>query len=139
MPDINYLAILVSGVATMVLGFIWYGPLFGKRWSTLMGYNISDPQKMAQMQKAATPAYIASFITSLIQAAVLAGFLAIIGPSSATIIFGTAFCLWLGFIATIQLTQIMFSQKPKALLPIDAGYWLAVMLVMAAIIGYWPF
>jgi len=139
MPEINYLAILVAGIATMVLGFIWYGPLFGNRWASLMGFDISDPQKKAQMKKEATPALIVSFIASLIQAAVLAGFLAIMGTTSATLIFGTAFWLWLGFIVTVQVTQTMFSKKPKALLPIDAGYWLIVMLAMAAIIGYWPF
>ena len=35
--SINYLAVLVAGFIPMILGSIWYGPLFGKKWIELMG------------------------------------------------------------------------------------------------------
>ncbi len=34
---LNILAILASGIASLVSGFIWYGPLFGKAWA---GYEV---------------------------------------------------------------------------------------------------
>ena len=37
--SINYLAVLVSAVSAMVLGFLWFGPLFGKEWSKAMGWT----------------------------------------------------------------------------------------------------
>jgi hypothetical protein len=30
MVPINYLAVIASTVAAMIVGFIWYGPLFGR-------------------------------------------------------------------------------------------------------------
>ena len=43
---INYLAVLAAAVSNMVLGFLWYGPLFGKTWSKLMGWGEMTPEKM---------------------------------------------------------------------------------------------
>src|SRR6266498_2968533 len=50
-PDIhpNYWAILVAVAATMVLGFLWYGPIFGKAWMKEMGIPAGskpDPKVM---------------------------------------------------------------------------------------------
>jgi hypothetical protein len=30
--SINYLAILASAIVAMPVGFLWFGPLFGKAW-----------------------------------------------------------------------------------------------------------
>jgi hypothetical protein len=43
--EINYLAILASGIIMMVLGYLWYGPLFGKPWMKLAGITKSDMEK----------------------------------------------------------------------------------------------
>lgn len=36
-PEINYLAIIVAGLIPSILGFIYYGPLFGKAWMASQG------------------------------------------------------------------------------------------------------
>ncbi len=36
---INYLAVVVAAIANMVLGFLWYGSLFGKQWIKLSGFT----------------------------------------------------------------------------------------------------
>lgn len=35
--DINWLSILAAAVASLVIGFLWYGPLFGKAWMAASG------------------------------------------------------------------------------------------------------
>lgn len=35
--EVNLLAIALAIVANMVLGMLWYGPLFGKQWMALVG------------------------------------------------------------------------------------------------------
>ncbi|MFC1661779.1 DUF1761 domain-containing protein [Gemmatimonadota bacterium] len=35
--SVNYLAILVCVVLAMFVGFLWFGPLFGKAWARQMG------------------------------------------------------------------------------------------------------
>src|SRR5687767_4576390 len=45
---INYVAVFAAAVAGMVIGSLWYGPLFGKPWKELMGFT---PEKMAAAKK----------------------------------------------------------------------------------------
>lgn len=37
LAEVNYLAVLVAATANLILGAIWYGPLFGKRSLLGMG------------------------------------------------------------------------------------------------------
>ena len=41
--DVNLWAVLVAGIATMVVGFLWYSPmLFARPWMVAMGYDPDD-------------------------------------------------------------------------------------------------
>lgn len=40
--EVNYLSILVAGVAAWALGALWYGPLFGKMWQHEVGMTDDD-------------------------------------------------------------------------------------------------
>src|SRR5258708_19624332 len=67
MHSLNWLAILVAAISTMVIGFLWYSPLlFAKPWMKEMGYDPSDKAKTEEMKKNAGPAYGGSFFASLI-------------------------------------------------------------------------
>jgi len=69
---VNLWAVLLSALATMVVGFVWYSPLlFARPWTILMGYDPDDKAKMAEMQKSAGPSYMLSLVASLLSAAVL--------------------------------------------------------------------
>ena len=35
----DILPILASGVASLLIGFVWYGPLFGKPWAAYTGWT----------------------------------------------------------------------------------------------------
>lgn len=37
---INYVAVVLAAVANMILGFVWFGPLFGKLWILTNGYYL---------------------------------------------------------------------------------------------------
>ena len=39
---VNWFAVLVGTVLSMVLGFFWYGPLFGNTWLSLIGKSAED-------------------------------------------------------------------------------------------------
>jgi Protein of unknown function (DUF1761) len=69
---VNLWAVLVSALATMVIGFVWYSPLlFARRWMVLMGHDPDDKAKIAEMQKSAGPSYMLSLVASVVSAAVL--------------------------------------------------------------------
>ena len=56
----NWLAIILAAVATMIVGALWYSPiLFGKLWMKLSGMG---GDKDAEMKKKVTQAYIIGFI-----------------------------------------------------------------------------
>jgi hypothetical protein len=75
------------------------------------------------------------FVAELIMAWVLAGLLGHLGGATVKngVISG-AFC-WLGFVVTTVATNNAFGQRKIMLTVIDAGYWLAVLVLMGAIIG----
>ncbi len=64
---INYLAILLCGVASMVLGYLWYGPLFGKPWMKMVGMT---KEKMAAAKDSMPKTYGIMFVSSLFMAKV---------------------------------------------------------------------
>mgnify|MGYP000498174379 CR=1 FL=1 len=49
--EVNYLAVLLAGVVSMVLGFVWYSPaVLGKPWMKERGMS-ADSLKKAQKEK----------------------------------------------------------------------------------------
>src|SRR3989344_6054281 len=129
--DVNYLAVLVAAVANFAVGMLWYAkPLFGKAWTKLMGYDPMTPEKMAEMKKAMLPAMISGLIAAVVSAYVLTHVIGYTGATSAIEGLQAGFWMWLGFIATVQLTGALYGRKPLKLFYLDTGYQLAAMLVM---------
>ena len=68
MHEVNLLAVLVAGIVPMLIGSLWYGPLFGKRWMALMEMTADEIQEGFNPVKT----YGVSFLLSLVTAFVLA-------------------------------------------------------------------
>lgn len=63
-PEINILVALCAAFIPMIIGAIFYGPLFGKQWMDSLGYtesNIPEPIKMPIV-------YIVSLLLSFVLA-----------------------------------------------------------------------
>jgi hypothetical protein len=136
---INFLAVFVAAIVSMVLGFIWYSPiLFARPWMRLMGVDPQDKAKLAEMRKGAGKLYGLSFVATLVAAVVLAKIIDI--TSVNTVLYGMkiAFAVWLGFVATVQLTGALFGKQPAKLFLINTGYQLVCYLAMGAILAKWP-
>ena len=74
---VNYLAVIACVVAAMPVGFLWFGPLFGKAWAKAMGMEDVKPDG-ADMAKS----MIIYAVGNLLIAFVLAHSLAIWRPST---------------------------------------------------------
>src|SRR5213075_749192 len=73
MHILNWLAILVAAISTMVVGFLWYSPLlFANAWVREMGYAPNDKARMNEMKKSAGPAYAGSLLAIIVSAFTLA-------------------------------------------------------------------
>lgn len=134
--NVNIVAVLVATILTFVLGAFWYSPvLFARRWMQAQGYT---PEKLEEMKKKGlTRAYVGSALGYLVMAYVVALFATY--TNSATLAQGLwlGFLAWLGFAAPIGLTANLFSEKPIAAWVIDAGYQLAYLVIMGALLSVW--
>lgn len=136
---INFWAVLVAAVATMVIGFLWYSPiLFARPWMRLMGYDPDDKSKLAEMQKGAGKLYAITFVATLVSAVVLAKFVDVTSVNRVFYGMKVGFAVWLGFVATVQLTGALFGKQPIKLFLINTGYQLVCYLAMGAILAVWP-
>jgi hypothetical protein len=138
MHSLNWLAVLVAAVTSMILGFLWYSPLlFAKAWVREMGYDLNDKAKMEEMRKSAGPAYAGSFVASLLSAFTLA--LIFHGMRVEELHFGimASFHIWLGFVATVQFTGALFAKQSMKLFAIKTGYQLVCYVVMGIILTLW--
>jgi len=136
MVKINYLAVVACGVSNMVLGFLWYGPLFGKTW---MGYLGWSPDRIGRIKKEINMGvnYGVSTVGALITAYVLAHFLQYARAASLPHGLMTAFWAWLGFMLPVMIGSVLWERKPWGYLALNAGYQLVAVAVMSIILTAW--
>ena len=132
MPTVNYVAVLLAAVASMVLGFLWYGPLFGKMWMKFSGLK-----EMGDKSQAARN-YGLTFVGSFVMAYVLASLFSLTNTMTLMEALKMAFWSWLGFQATLLLGSVLWEGKSWNLYFLNAAYWLVNLLVVAAVLSYLP-
>ena len=134
-PVINYFAVLGASVASIVLGFLWYGPLFGKQWLQLMKF---DKKKMSGMKnKGMGKTYAVMIVGTLVTSYVLAHFVDYLDATAIAGALQAAFWIWLGFVATVMLGTVLWEGKSWRLYFLNAAYWLVNLAVMAVILAVW--
>jgi uncharacterized SAM-binding protein YcdF (DUF218 family) len=135
----NLWSVLVAGIATMVVGFLWYSPmLFARPWMVAMGYDPEDKARMEEMRKSAGKSYAISFVASLVSAFVLGKIINVASVDTALYGMKIGFAVWLGFVTTVQLTAKLFGNQSTKLYLINTGYQLVCYLAMGAILAVWP-
>lgn len=135
--EVNYFAVLLAGFVYMVVGFLWYSPLlFANPWMKQMGYTVDALKKE---QKKMGPLYGLSFAASLITAYMLSHVMTLSENfySYSQLYTGitTAFFMWLGFVAPVQLTDVIFGSKKWMLFVINTGYQLTALIAMAIVLA----
>ncbi|GLI28239.1 hypothetical protein ARHIZOSPH14_24810 [Agromyces rhizosphaerae] len=134
-PEINYWAVLLATLSTMIVGTVWYTPkVFGNYWMRLA--------KVEPDGKSAVGAITATVLVSFVSAWVLAGATVIAwhfyGGSFLVNALVTALILWAGFTAARFITHDAFEGRPAGLTTLNIAHELVTFLVMALIIGVWP-
>ena len=135
MLETNYWAVLVAALAAMVIGMLWYGPLFGKRWMNLAGLT---PKSMKKMKLSPMFAMVLGFVATLVTAYVLSISIGVFKLINLPFALKVAFWLWLGFVAPVQLGVFLWEGKSFKLFVLNTSYNLVSLLAMAAILASWP-
>lgn len=136
MVSVNFWAVVGAAVSSMVVGSIWYGPLFGKMFMHEMGMNQWSPEKQAAMKKSMTMTYVWQFVASVVMFYVLAMLMIKLGRTDVNGALSTAFWAWLGFIVPLKLGDSLWGGKMK-LFWLGAGNAFVTLLVGGAILGMW--
>lgn len=136
MVEVNYVAVLLAALSTMVVGSIWYTPaVFGKAWMKLAKVKPNQKMNTAQTVKL----FGLTFVASLVSAYVLAhvAYLAneFFGNTFLQDTLSTAFWLWLGFVVARILTHDLFEGRPGKLTFLNLSHEFVTIMVMALIIG----
>lgn len=129
MPHVNLIAVLLCGVASLVLGGIWYSPmLFAKPWQRLTG--LSD-----ERAKSGNMAMIfgLTFLLSLIAAYVFGMFLGTSMPLAGAV--GAGFSAGLCWVGAALGINYLFERRPLGLWAINAGYHTLQFTLFGLILG----
>ena len=125
--QVNYLAVVVAAVVGFFLSWGWYAA-FGPVWMKSLG----------QTKENLTPKplpFILAAIAYLLMAWMLAGLLGHLANVTVKGGLLAAFFVWAGFVLTTVLVNQTFRGTSPSVILIDLDNWLAVLLVMGAIIG----
>ncbi len=129
----NWLAVIVAAILQLAVGFIWYGPLFGKTWMSMMGIT---PQGMSREGMSKT--YAVQFVGSLVTAGVLAKLVGMMGARTLGAGITAGFWVWLGFVATVTLASVLYERRSWNLYVLNNAYQLVSLAVMGAVLAVWP-
>ena len=130
---INHLAVLTAIIMQFVLGFLWYGPLFGEAWMNMVGLDMESIM--------ADPAGAEEWITNIFSAAVsmyvLAWLFVKMGVDS--LLKGAGYGLLIGFSFVLLsiMTSGMFAKDPYGLAWITGGFTTFGLTVGGAVLGVW--
>lgn len=130
--QINWLAVLLAFIASMVIGFVWYLPaVLGNRWMAAIGKTEEDLKNISGGAGIWVPMMVAAALTAILLAVLISkldldnalagGFFALV--------------LALVFRAGGHVIHNGFAGRPTAVTLIDSGHDLLAMTVAGAIIG----
>ncbi len=130
---INHIAVWANIVLLHVLGFLWYGPLFGDSWMEMVGITMED----AEAGSAAAGLWITNFIATVIPMYVLAWLFTKLNVDNPVkgLLTGLLIAFSFNFLST--MTGDMFAQNPYALSWITGGFELVAFSIAGFILGAW--
>jgi hypothetical protein len=132
-PEMNYLAVLVGAVISVIVGGLWYSPvLFGNAWLALVGKTKAQAEAEFSPLKIVW-ALVWGFVTSYGLARV------IVWTGKATLVdgvlVGVLTCVVFA-IASIAVNHT-FEGRPVKLTAIYAGHHLVAFAAIGAMLGAW--
>jgi hypothetical protein len=130
--NINYLAVLVTGIVVFLIGGLWYNVLFKSAWMALV-----KPGETAAMGANMGAFYAKMIVVSIVTAygiaVILNHFVDVDWMRGASI---GAFC-WLVFAATTSYANATAHSSPTKLWLIETGHNLVTFAVAGAILAIW--
>jgi Protein of unknown function (DUF1761) len=119
---VSWLAIIAGAIVSFLLGWLWYSPkLFGVKWAQGVGVEMGSASSMP----------VGAMVSQAIGLFLMSWFVGVTAVSSA---------LYTVILATLAFTALaysggMFNKKSDYVRNVDAGYWIASLVVMIILEG----
>lgn len=136
--SINWLAVVVCVLASMMIGGLWFGPktFFPIWWKAVGKADVQAPGSGTSMAIVWGLIVVSSFVQAMFMALMVNAMGSLSGGATLGSGALTGFLLWLGFVAPSSLTNKLFADRIKAWM-IEVGNHLVTFVVMGAILGAW--
>lgn len=133
----DFLTIGIAFVVYFLFSFLWWGPIFGKKWGALMGINMNEKPSMAipmalAVLGTAFLSYVLWYVMETMAVTVEGGAL-VRGDLALGAALTGGFFTWLGFFVPVQLGRVSWEKAPWALFGINAGGHLVALLLMSIV------
>ena len=114
--NVSWLAVIVGAIASFLVGWAWYGPLFGKKWAEGVGVELGNAQDMP----------MGAMGLQMLGLLLMSWFVAVTAASNLllTVILGTVAFTVMGMSGAMFRRQSNYSRN------VDAGYWIVALVVM---------
>mmetsp|Transcript_12529 Transcript_12529/g.41324 ORF Transcript_12529/g.41324 Transcript_12529/m.41324 type:complete len:147 (-) Transcript_12529:13-453(-) len=145
MENVNWIALIIAALSTLVIGFLWYGPLFGKAWMKETGITEEQAQKGMPLRfgLSVVLAFFAIFfiyVNSVVTGGIPPDELHGINVSryhtfGHGVVHGISAALFIAL--PVLVTNALFEQKSFKYMLINVGYWVVTFAIMGGIVNAW--
>lgn len=136
--SVNYFAVAAGAVISMVVGALWYGPVFGRKWMEIIGVNPESMVQRKEMQKGVGILYAVQFVLTLFQVLVLAH---LIADTVRVTGLERALWIWAAFVVpTLAGSAMWTNEKGRikwARFLIQGGYQLVMFVMYGLLLHLW--
>jgi hypothetical protein len=115
--NVSWIGVIVGAVVAFVVGWLWYSPkLFGTKWAADIGVDLGNASQMP----------MGAMVGQAIGLLLMSWFVGITAANNAPL---TVILATLAF-TVLAYAGGMFGQKGVYARRVDAGYWIAALVVM---------
>ena len=138
----NMTGILIAVVVSFFLGWLWYGPLFGKAWAKELGISMDQKPPAGVIIKGMVIMVIGCFLTAWVLASDGMAWRMVpgMGMGEASVVkfgFMGGFFTWLGFYLPQHLSRLAWENKSMKLFWINALHSFIMLILVGIIVANW--
>lgn len=124
----NFLPIIVATIASYIFGSLWYVAL-GKPWRAALNWDVALPYRPSTIE------LLVAFVGQFIMAVAMYNLIPFFGIKNAQGGLVLAAVIWVSFLLPSVTTNVVFQRRNVALIAIDAGHWLLIVLTIGGVLG----
>src|SRR5512143_3894770 len=128
LKGVNWIAVIVATIVLQELGFVWFGPLFGKAWMAAMGKTATSGGSNLLMAVGVVNTFVC--VTGL------AWLINRVGAATLSAAVMTSVAAWFFFSLTTQSLEYLYMGMSLQVLVLNAGYQLVAFIFAGAMLNW---